>query len=365
MRLSRRFRTSPALSLSIKVDRGVSGSLRRLALCALFLAFATVAQAGPPELLEITESRNAAVGYAVTQALTIHELTRACARVPTAAGKIADAEHEWLVRNQDYFEAARGWLEYVKHMVATQEGTEAADAFKARTRDGFRRTAAKLVAKEIAQLPPDEARCSKWADLIYSGQGDLDQELKYLAALKEILAFHRSVAAWYDHSASGDPEDRSSCVEGLNLSDTGRYAEALRAYDACIRDGHLSSATLARTYRNIGITYRSAKQPVKAIAAYDKAIELNPDDVVDDYINRANAYDDANQLEKALADYGQALKLDPGFGQIYYNRGIAYEHNHMPQEAKADFTAAYAYGLRTPLLYERLATYGLLDKAKQ
>lgn len=148
-------------------------------------------------------------------------------------------------------------------------------------------------------------------------------------------------------------------MQGWQATTTGRYAEAIALYNACIKDGALSKTSLARTWRNLGITWRRAGQPLKAVAAYDKAIALSPDDVVDDYINRANAWDEADEFDKALADYSRALALKPGFGEIYYNRGITYEHNHKLEQAKADFIAAYDHGLRTRLLYERFEVYGM------
>lgn len=129
-----------------------------------------------------------------------------------------------------------------------------------------------------------------------------------------------------------------------------------------MRDGGLSSASLARTYRNMGITYRQAGKPVQAIAAFDKAIALQPQDVVDDYINRGNPNDDAGDFKQALADYAKALDIQPGYGEAYYNRGIAYEHHGKLEAAKAEFVAAYDHGLRTDLLYERMVAYGLVQQ---
>jgi tetratricopeptide (TPR) repeat protein len=118
--------------------------------------------------------------------------------------------------------------------------------------------------------------------------------------------------------------------------------------------------SLARTYRNIWIAYRRAKEPAKAIEAYNKAIALHPSDVAEDYINRGNAYDEADKFEKAMAYYDQALALKPGYGENFCNRGITYEHQKMPDKAKAEFISAYDNGLRTRLLYERFVVYGLV-----
>ena len=99
-----------------------------------------------------------------------------------------------------------------------------------------------------------------------------------------------------------------------------------------------------------------------AVDAYNKAISLNPADVVDDFINRGNAYDEANEFKLAMADYAKALEIQPGYGEVYYNRGVSYEHQKMFDKAKADFVSAYSHGLRTRLLYERYVAYGLINQ---
>lgn len=158
-------------------------------------------------------------------------------------------------------------------------------------------------------------------------------------------------------------ENLSQCLHGWDATEARDYAHAIELYEGCIRDGGLGMATLARTYRNVGITYRRAGQPGKAIAAFDKAIALRPDDIADDYINRGNAHDEAGDFEQALADYAKALDIQPGHGEAYYNRGIAYERHHQFGAARTDFIAAYDLGLRTDLLYDRLVAYGLVKDA--
>jgi len=157
-------------------------------------------------------------------------------------------------------------------------------------------------------------------------------------------------------------ENLGKCMAGWNATESGDHSGAIALFDACIKEGNLSDASLARTYRNIGIAYRRAKQPLKAIEAYDKAIAMNPADVADDYINRGNAYDEADKFAEAMADYDKALQLKPGYGEIYYNRGITYEHQKDLDKAKAEFLAAYDHGLRTQLLYERFVAYGLAKR---
>jgi tetratricopeptide (TPR) repeat protein len=160
-------------------------------------------------------------------------------------------------------------------------------------------------------------------------------------------------------------EDLSKCIVGWRSTEAGNHLDAVAHFQACIAQGQLTDSSLARTYRNIGIAYRRAKEPMKAIEAYDKAIALKPGDVASDYINRANAYDEANMFKEAMADYDKALELKPGFGEIFYNRGISYERQQMREQAKAEFIAAYEHGLRSPGLYERFVVYGLIKPSQQ
>jgi tetratricopeptide (TPR) repeat protein len=109
----------------------------------------------------------------------------------------------------------------------------------------------------------------------------------------------------------------------------------------------------------MGIAYRRAKEPKRAIEAHTLAIELNPEDIYADYIGRANAYDEAGDIQRALADYEHALELKPNFAETYYNRGVSRQHYGQTDEAKRDFLRAYDLGLRTKMLMDVLAWYGL------
>jgi tetratricopeptide (TPR) repeat protein len=154
-------------------------------------------------------------------------------------------------------------------------------------------------------------------------------------------------------------EDLTHCTEGWAETEAGDHLAAIDHFNLCITTGDLTKATLARTYRNMGIAYRRAKEPRRAIEAHTLAIELQPDDIYADYVGRANSYDEAGDIDRALADYERALELNPNFGETYYNRGIARQHHGQTEEAKKDFLRAYEVGLRTKMLLDTLAWYGL------
>ena len=61
----------------------------------------------------------------------------------------------------------------------------------------------------------------------------------------------------------------------------------------------------------------------RAIANYDKAIEINPIFVAA-YNNRGNAYSKKGQHDQAISDYTKAIEISPRLVDAYSNRGFVY-----------------------------------------
>ncbi len=74
-----------------------------------------------------------------------------------------------------------------------------------------------------------------------------------------------------------------------------------------------------------------------AIADYDKAIALNPNDATA-YTNRGVAYGSKGAFDWAIADHSRAIALDPKYALAYTNRGLAHKKNGEVDRAIADFS---------------------------
>src|SRR6266540_1924064 len=74
----------------------------------------------------------------------------------------------------------------------------------------------------------------------------------------------------------------------------------------------------------------------RAIADYDQAIKLKPDDAYA-YNSRGLAYSKKGLLDRAIADYDQAIRLKPDVALAYFNRGNAHKNAGNKQSAIADF----------------------------
>ena len=69
------------------------------------------------------------------------------------------------------------------------------------------------------------------------------------------------------------------------------------------------------------------------------------------YVERGRVYAALGQPAKALADYDKALELNPKYEAVYYSRGLANAELRRYQQAVADFTRALNYSGSDGWLY--------------
>lgn len=158
-------------------------------------------------------------------------------------------------------------------------------------------------------------------------------------------------------SSNVHSEDIKLCRDGWNFHLQGQYEKAILSFHKCIEKGQLSSATLARTYRNIGIVHNKNNNSKKALGLYDKAIDLKPKDPWFDYVNKGNAYSALSQFDNAIKSYNLALSVYPNFNEAYYNLGIVYGKQGKDDLAKNQFIKAYEHGLNSDGLFDMLEHY--------
>jgi tetratricopeptide (TPR) repeat protein len=121
-----------------------------------------------------------------------------------------------------------------------------------------------------------------------------------------------------------------------------RQGDLKARQDACervIADGKATVKDLALAYAVHGNMLFTKRQNDKAIEAYDKALELDPDNVP--FLNaRGWAHERKGQDDLAMADYNAALQKNPNFAIVYNNRGTLYLRKGALQSALDDFNAA-------------------------
>lgn len=99
----------------------------------------------------------------------------------------------------------------------------------------------------------------------------------------------------------------------------------------------------ATEWFNKGMAFSESHNYSDAIAAYDKAIELNPNDA-DFFTMRGVAYDDSGNVQEAIMDYNKALELNPKHGDAYLFRGDDFGKLGDEQQKINDFIMAARLG---------------------
>lgn len=114
----------------------------------------------------------------------------------------------------------------------------------------------------------------------------------------------------------------------------------------------LRNTTIVHIYR--GIAFAKKGEINRAIADYDKAIELSPKNAIA-YNNRGYAYNELGQYDRAIADFDQAIDFDPKSSTAYNNRGYAYFNKGAFDRAVADYDQAIKLDPRYAKAYRNRA----------
>ena len=93
------------------------------------------------------------------------------------------------------------------------------------------------------------------------------------------------------------------------------------AFAACAAEAQ--SPRAAEDHHKRGLALVQQGELDRAIAEFDKALELNPR-LADAWCNRGIAYNSKGDLDHAMADLSQAIALDPRHSIAHYTRGVIF-----------------------------------------
>jgi len=120
--------------------------------------------------------------------------------------------------------------------------------------------------------------------------------------------------------------------------DQGDQDKGLADYIRAFEIEGLSQTELANVHRNRGFVYYTGDRDFdKALAAYTRAIELNPKDDSTRFF-RGLVYKDKGESDKAIADFTEVIELNPQYRDVYITRGKVYKKMGEHANAIADFT---------------------------
>jgi tetratricopeptide (TPR) repeat protein len=122
-------------------------------------------------------------------------------------------------------------------------------------------------------------------------------------------------------------------------------------------DANSKSPNKARPLINLGYAYGNLQQWDKAIVAFSKVNELEPNYHAAAYYNLGIAYWTTGQKEKSMENYSMAIKVDSTYADAYYGRGVCYYYLNDQDNALKDYSKALKYLQRPELYYNRALIY--------
>ena len=109
----------------------------------------------------------------------------------------------------------------------------------------------------------------------------------------------------------------------------------------CLGIPSLLSAEDAVDFINRGNAWQEKGEYDKAIADYNQAIRLKPNNA-DPYYFRGVVWEKKGEYDNAIADHNRAILLNPNFTQAYNNRGAVWQKKAEYDKAIADCNQALA-----------------------
>ncbi|MEO6150922.1 MAG: tetratricopeptide repeat protein [Mucilaginibacter sp.] len=124
-------------------------------------------------------------------------------------------------------------------------------------------------------------------------------------------------------------------AEGIKLHDEGKYDEAIAKYDDAIK---IDPDNLTAVYEKAFSLY-SLRKGIEAIPLAEKLINAGKYKF-ESYEMLGNIYDDAGQTEKAIEAYKKGIAVNAGYARLRYNLGVAYLRTKRFTEAEECAIAA-------------------------
>jgi len=152
-------------------------------------------------------------------------------------------------------------------------------------------------------------------------------------------------------------DSRKALNDGEQMLKTGRYAEAIAAFDMALA----ADRGLANGYLFRARAYAAMNRTEAAIRDFSKVIQLQPGNA-GAFVERATVHLGANEYQAVIADCSEALQRDPNLAYAYTLRGLAWrEMGNLPRSLE-DFNRAVdlAPGMQT--YFQRAATYQSLGE---
>ena len=164
------------------------GRLASAIVLVALIATTDAAMAHSPPRLQITEQRDAAVGFAVTLWMThVDALGKHCSALGGKSdSQFLDALTSWQKRNAPYLNAALEYMADIEDTIRASQGEAARQTFRDERKAEFVESTRKTEAVWFPDGKVDEPSCQHLATFVADGSLDLDKNRDFFPTLQEI-----------------------------------------------------------------------------------------------------------------------------------------------------------------------------------
>ena len=119
---------------------------------------------------------------------------------------------------------------------------------------------------------------------------------------------------------------------GVDYLDQGQFDEAIAEFQAAIQ----LDPDEAKAHYNLGLAYQKQEKLDEAAAAYQEALQLDPD-LADVHNNLGLIYNKQGKPDQAMAEYQEAIRINPDDDTAHYNLALYYYHQGQLDQAIVEY----------------------------
>lgn len=143
---------------------------------------------------------------------------------------------------------------------------------------------------------------------------------KKIGIISLVVAMCCACSACANLNISTNGDDHA--VKAAEFYELGDYSGAIKEAEIAIEKGVVTER-VDLVYKIIGASYDSLDDSEKAIAAYEKALEINENNY-QVWTNLGVTYRSIGDFDKALECYNKALEIEPEYAEVHSSLGSLY-----------------------------------------
>jgi len=185
--------------------------------------------------------------------------------------------------------------------------------------------------------------------------------MKHLSYPSPIILACALVAALLMACGNAQKSGDAHVARGITAFRAQDYQRAVQELQRATETG-VTEYQMEEVYTTLGRAYEELDQYEQAIAAHQKAVEINPDYYAA-WVNLGVAYRLAGNFDEAEKSYNTALQIEPEYAQLHASLGALYIFKNEPERAIASLEKAIELEPQLAVAHANLAlAFGMVQQ---